>query len=1658
MSTNLPPLPQGFSLESDLPPLPQGFSIEGAPPAPGKKSGVMPGEEIFEDARRTAAGSPVRAAAQRIGSFTLGNAAAAVDLAWGLVPQIGGIIAEANERMKLTARGLPKAQRDPAAAQVKQDFVSTFDQPIGKIMRLFGFGETYDEADINKVMQMVGAAAERGGEAVAERTSGRVSKEDVLSFIDAATAGLGVAGAKYSLRRLDARTDPQAQLRAPAPNAFYDRLNRFDRTLGGPDTPYRPPASAAAPAAPDTSLPGVVRERLAAEAEGRPTPEQLARPDVDLRRLDPEEASRLATDEARAFAEPLQRAGLEADAAKRAYILMRDGADAKRVEAELRRAGKDSTLGQAMAILRARRADAEAAFAQLPERPIREDGSFAPNALSAMLRRPSPMGAAEGAAREAAQGVARGPLGEPIDVGVAKTGKSQRINSIALAGLGTAGAAALLYGNWDVLDAEEASALIGLGALSAMPAKAPLGALRNAADGTLLTLERLDGKKFDFGVEEVRNQAKRADVTKLEREAIDAVLDAHKGDRITAMELVRGLSEKTEFAKLTKVETQEYAPHGLEAIGRFREMDPDVFADMRRDGVDIGEVETPPARTNIYKSPFATSAANHFGEKGYFAHTRSFDEDGVRHVVEVQSDLAQKAGRRLTPEERAGLEGELEAMKLEQDALDGERLAKIDEGERLFERLSREGRDATSPEWQRHLEEGRALRDQAIALRRRNDVRRGEIGTKLRADDEAGALEPVAPMAKGWYKRVIREEIADAAKGPLNPKYKELQEQIELHEQGARNNVNYPEIARVLTEQADAVRQELARTPANLEPPKAIRFADADTVAKVEGWLEESTTARIKEAYEDSPKMKELWGRDYAVQAPRILREFEAELRRLARNDPKEIAKIPERMRTAEANMRKAKEAGYLFSSPDYAGIYVRYLDEQTKFYKQLGAKHVTDSAGRGWWEIPLDANPKLAEGGIFPGGRGAGSRRVALGAVDPQLQNTIALLGLGAGVGFYLSDGEDRAYAAGLGALVAGAGRLAFAASPAIREAGAATARALDNNLGVLSAQVRNISQPALRRLRDLEMSGMRGTYNSVDRISAFANGIARAGTAVRDAAALALFNSDYATARAALTPELQRALGEAQTELRRLGTELRNAGVIKGLVDEYFPRLVTDRKGLLESLDLPVRDELEKRLALTRAKFKDSPYLDVEESATINKFLAERKIAVPGKPSFAKARRIDQLNADMLRFYAPPEEALTRYVQRATWEIEKAKFFGKSIVKDADGRVDANASIGKLVQSELRAGRIKTDDVVELTELLEARFNGGERAGHAAGQAFRQGVSMMLLGNITSAAIQLGDVFYSAALNGILPTLNAIGTVVTKGRNAITARQFGLVDHLAEELVTPNGLRRATDAVFRLSGFRLVDLFAKDVFLTAAHSKALARAKSARGVEAMRQKYGEYFGPDDFEQLVRDLQAKNRTHLVDEYLFAELSRVQPVSRTEVPRNFLKHPNGRMIWLLKSWMLKQVDLVRQEVYGEFRAGRPAKATEMGLRLGAAMLASNMAGETIRSFLLNREVPEYELEDIPNNLLKTFALSEYVQDQMAQGKPVSALLYNIALPPHKMFDEILRADPSAVKYIPLIGRHAEALGIDALGIPSGNIKWAENQEKRREREANKGLQ
>jgi hypothetical protein len=1147
-----------------------------------------------------------------------------------------------------------------------------------------------------------------------------------------------------------------------------------------------------------------------------------------------------------------------------------------------------------------------------------------------------------------------------------------------------------------------------------------LGPLLAQEQHTLKTLERLPQNRTEFPKRLVEEQMKRSDVAEAERNALRNVLDNTPGDTVSAKALMQQVRMETGDYSLGKKVDEEYSDYGLDRIGRISKRSADELNSWEfEEGFEEAPVRanTDEESTHVWQLPeyMELSTDNHFNDPRYFGHTRVFRQNNTRHVTEVQSDLMQRTKPvTMHREELLEVAKNIQALKKQdelifealydrqkdvlhaandevlgrvEDTLSGLRAINPDAPMLVADKLAEsvpahrirqyEARFGPNPEdyyaqvlKDYHKEspyEAQVLLEDTMEAFR-NGIR-PQVQRLRKAAEDASVSSQIGPMRKNWHRRLIREELADAARSG----------------------------------------------------EKVVRFADADTVAKVEGW-----PLVTRQAEWDLHQAREDLGR-----STRALQAWDDYAREYKREGPEADARRQEALaRVEEAQAEITRLQGILDDpkspkfAPEHQGIYDRHKKDVESFVKSLGGKPVKDAEGHSWYEVPVTP---LREGG---------GRSAMFGKVDQDLLTKVGAVGLGVAAVTFLSK-EDSAAGNALGAAaLLGLGVLAHSKSPAVRHSAEGAAKQLNEALGLVSTTLKNADERVWLRAVDHERRVLTETHRVLEEINPFVEAVRGLPKLEGQAVDLALKNGDLRSVTAVIKalgdPKALESWDKVQTFLKESGKELKELGVIKGTLPNYFPRVVKDLEGLLDSLGAQQKKGLEKALqdAEKKSLKASGQGLDeLERSQVVNAYLAGRGGEGSGKPGFTKARVIEQVTPAMAKFYASSDDALVRYANQAVKAKERARFFGKDMVKDPDtGRFNLGASIGELVEKGVAEGKLDAKKAEDIRAVLQSRFGPGERSPVSALKGYQNLTNAALLGNVFSSMVQLGDAGMAAYAYGMMPTIQTV-VQIAAGRKKAGVKDLGLVDHISQEMASGSvepvkiaghevSTAKFLDKIFKVTGFSAVDQFGKTVVINTALNKATRQVASPKGVGDLYARYGEAFGPD-FGKLVEGLKTGELTPEVRLYLFAELSRFQPISKLEVPKKYLDNPNGRVMYMLKTYMLKQMDLVRRDALQDVAKGNVRKGATNLTKLVVTLGTAGATTEAIRNWLLGKE-DEFELSDVPENFLKTMGWSQYVIDQARQGKPVQTIAGTLA-PPFKVWDDILTQNKNADRYIPLIG-------------------------------------
>jgi len=640
-------------------------------------------------------------------------------------------------------------------------------------------------------------------------------------------------------------------------------------------------------------------------------------------------------------------------------------------------------------------------------------------------------------------------------------------------------------------------------------------------------------------------------------------------------------------------------------------------------------------------------------------------------------------------------------------------------------------------------------------------------------------------------------------------------------------------------------------------------------------------------------------------------------------------------------------------------------------------------------------------------------------GKVNSDLLVGLGSIAGGAAVGAAL-DPEHSVSSAVYGALAGGA-----LGTGAGRAALKAAIKSPDAALGLISTRLGNIHSSLKLAMRTHELNVLKSIDKMNDLTLPFMQAVDRLKGEESLRASRALLNGDVEAIKS--IPALRETYPAIQTVLSHLETQLQGLGRFAEGVTNYFPRIVKDFEGLKKAMGGQAAQGLEKTLLDAEASMNRKEHralTELEQSIITNRYLfaPDQGSFLPG---FAKSRRMKEIPESLQQFYEPPVESLLRYISGAANDIETARFFGRDLTTSKQGKkiyTDVDGSIGNLTARLLNEGKITQAQSMELRDILKARFEGGEKGMNPALANIRNATNAALLGNVASAATQVGDSFTTVYHQGLVPTLQAV-TAKILGKERITPKQLGLINHIAEELSDRGPVGQLLHTTMKYSGFHAIDMFAKGLGLNAALIRNEKLVSTPEGQAKFRAKYQTAFG-EETAALIDDLKNKRVTDRVEQLVFSELSDMQPISKAEMTEMYLAHPNGRFLYQLKTYLLKQVDIVRRDAYQEIAKGTPEgiiRGTKNLAALATVYAIANVPGDVIKDWMAGRPIDPLSTPRLVENIGQTFGINRYAGQQLGQGKVVETAT-SMATPPLRVLQDIAKMEPKAVGYVPFIGR------------------------------------
>ncbi len=490
------------------------------------------------------------------------------------------------------------------------------------------------------------------------------------------------------------------------------------------------------------------------------------------------------------------------------------------------------------------------------------------------------------------------------------------------------------------------------------------------------------------------------------------------------------------------------------------------------------------------------------------------------------------------------------------------------------------------------------------------------------------------------------------------------------------------------------------------------------------------------------------------------------------------------------------------------------------------------------------------------------------------------------------------------------------------------------------------------------------------------------------------------------------------------------------------YFPSAIKDFDGLMKELNR--REEYAPIvLAMREAQTKKGrPLSRDEQLQLIDSMLRGYRISglTLGKPGFAKERTLIRDDISLIRFYHGFEESTSRYIESMTENIEERKFFGKTTKELVDLRANISrtqTSIAKLekgltkiknpeaalataraklatLQAELIAkddgllensianhvldlvdtGAINYDQQRELTQIFEALFK--DTTSNKWVHTLRSLEYAGSLAQIPALITQYSEV--------ALSLLYAPGTTLPNfvrahlGKSKIKLRDIG-VAHIGQEWVDADLDKTIT---WLLKPFESVDKVGKETFINSVIDKYRRMAKN--NPDKLKQELAKYYPEEAFDSIINSLKSGAIDNNVKGFALNELADVQPISKFEVPELYARAGNFRVFYMYKTFMLKRLDILRNQAYNEIKAGIKSGSARQVLKglakliwLAFMFTLADSSADTVKDLIRGKPLDTTE-NYVIDNLLQMILLSKWTARKVRQVGISAFFRDNLTLP------------------------------------------------------------
>ena len=460
---------------------------------------------------------------------------------------------------------------------------------------------------------------------------------------------------------------------------------------------------------------------------------------------------------------------------------------------------------------------------------------------------------------------------------------------------------------------------------------------------------------------------------------------------------------------------------------------------------------------------------------------------------------------------------------------------------------------------------------------------------------------------------------------------------------------------------------------------------------------------------------------------------------------------------------------------------------------------------------------------------------------------------------------------------------------------------------------------------------------------------------------------------------------------------------------------KMLSDKEmqGLRDMLRLRIQQSKEYRKHVYDALPIDPLYLP---SQTLSQTNIAQGLNLRGMPRNAvdanmKRRTRGYLTEAEAREYENPLIVLRDKLSNDEALIQLHRNFG---LENIVNRIRSNPEQTKQIQKEVEEGSASFQQLREALkqeganegviqtadELARSLIVRGTQGPSGFISNIRKAAYMGTIGNPYSALLNFGDVGNTVVNFGADNTAAGVVNYLKKNSLSVNVEDVGLANQATGEFLREGSTKwnrrfnKLSDATFKASGFRAADIAGKTVTLNA----AVQRGKQLASDGTLAKEYGWLFNGAELSKLRKDLLQGNKTDRVREFAAAELAKLQPSDLAQMPKWYLDNPNGRILYMLRTFGLKQLQQVNRLVLETWKEGvkrNDNKLKAEAVKNAAAYLVIVGGGNTVLNELrqpIKGKREAFELDEMQDyfvdymlGLTSVNTLSTYNLEKASEG-------------------------------------------------------------------------